>query len=796
MKIHSLPQDIFHEMIDPQVLEQSPERMSETLAYLAKKIAQVMKADVCSLYLYNSESDTLTLKATYGLNKDLIDRLTFKVGVGLTGMTLKFLKPITVSNVAKSKSFLLIPGLGEEDFKSFLSIPLLYAQKPLGVMVVQNRKPTPYRKKDIQLLLSLSIPAISVIERAKLKGTMASLHGDDKTPADAKKQTRVEYLKDHILHGISASRGIAIAPLKIVQAESWELQPISLPFTPEIQKEKFLEALDWVKKDVAETRDKAALKFGPEELGIFEAYALLLENKSFENQILERIDDNNSAAKAIETIIGKYIERISNSDDEYIRERSYDLQDVAQKIINRLLYGDQKPNQMLFHSETPVIFLHENWSISDFTILDPQTVKGILSPQGGANSHVSLLADAASLPAVFGLGSAAGQLKDGDLIIMDGNSGLVIVNPTKETLTAYSKAMSELENQKKVYLKSKTKKIHLERKPGEAKFLPIGANIELVPHVELALQCGADEVGLYRTEFPFLTASHLPTEEEQFTHYTQVVKWMKGREVTFRTLDIGGDKYIPYLDLPHESNPFLGWRSIRFSLARRDLFRIQLRALIRTGEYGKIRILFPMITSLEEVIEIEKTIATVRKELQDEGEELTQKIPIGFMIEVPAAAEIASTLAERADFLSIGTNDLIQYGLAIDRTNPLVAHLYDPYHPAILKMIERTVKGAHKAGIPVSVCGETAARPDLAALMVGLGVDSLSMNPQSIPRIKHFFKNAEAAKWENLAQKALKLGSGSQIRRFLANVFIKNGWEEYFDNPADGEKAARPAFKN
>jgi len=779
MKIHSLPQDLFLEMIDPQVLEQSPEKLSETLAYLSKKIAQVMKADVCSLYLYNNESDTLTLKATHGLNTDLIDKLTFKIGVGLTGMTLKLLKPITVSNVSKSPLFLPIRDLGEEDYKSFLSIPLLYSQKPIGVMVVQNRKPTNYKKKDIQLLLSLAIPAVSIIERAKFMGTIKSIAPTTETSPSKKTSVKFEYLKDHLIRGIAASGGITIAKLKVVKSETHDFKPDVLPDDPNIQRQKFLEALSWTKNDVAKTREKAALKFGPEELGIFEAYSLLLESQSFENQIVEKINDGMDAVTAIEVITTKYTERISASEDEYIRERSYDIQDIAQKIIDRLLYGGRKTNEKVFLENTDTVFLYDNWSISDFTLLDPKITKGLLSATGGANSHVSLLADAASLPAVFGLGTAAQQLKDGDQVIVDGTSGLVIVNPSEETTKAYSKTIAEIETLKKIYYKSKGKKISLQRKAGKLQFFPIGANIELLPHVEMSLQCGADEVGLYRTEFPFLTSNHLPTEEEQFHHYTQIIKWMKGKEITFRTLDIGGDKYISYLDLPQETNPFLGWRSIRFSLARRDLFRIQLRALIKAAAFGKIRILFPMITSMEEVIEIRQTLETVKKELHDEGEKIPAHVPIGFMIEVPAAVEIAEHLAKEADFLSIGTNDLVQYGLAVDRSNPLVADIYDPFHPAILKMIEKTVEGAHKSNIPVSVCGETAAKPIFAALLAGLGVDSLSMNPQSIPRVKHFLSDVTFTDLQRLAKQALKLSSGTEIRHLVKKFFVQKNWHDY-----------------
>lgn len=789
MKIHSLSQDIFQEMIDPQILEQSPEKISEILGYLSKKIAGVMHADVCSLYLFNPETKTLTLKATHGLNAELIDKLTFKVGVGLTGMTLKLLKPITVSNVEKNKMFLPIPNLGEEEYKSFLSIPLVYSQKPIGVMVVQNRKPTTYRKKDIQLLLSLSIPAVSLIERAKFVGTMERLTKPAPAEGASKRTTKVEYLTDHTIHGIAAAPGISVGTLRIVEKIEDTPAHQSLESDGVTQKALFQRALTWVKDDVAQTREKAAQKFGPEEVGIFEAYSLLLESDDFSKQITDKIDDGSNVIEAINAVVSKYTDRITHSEDEYIRERAYDIQDIAQKIIDRILYGEKQVDEHTFDVEEDTIFLNRQWSISDLPLLDPKKVRGILSDRGGASSHVSLLADAAGIPAVFGLGNAVFKLNDGDRIIIDGHSGAVIINPSDETLASYKREMIQLEKQKRFFEKDRNKKIILKRDDSRQAF-PIGANIELIPHAQLSLQSGADEIGLYRTEFPFLTADRLPTEEEQYQNYRNVLKLMKGKEVTFRTLDIGGDKYVSYLDLPEENNPFLGWRSIRFSLERKDLFRIQLRALLKASVFGKMRLLFPMVTTMEQVEEIENSLETVQRELYDEGLKLPGRLPKGFMIEVPASVEIADHLAKHADFLSIGTNDLIQYGLAVDRTNPLVAHLYDPYHPAILKMMQKTIRAAHKADIKVSVCGETAAQPDLAAVLISLGADSLSMNPQAIPRIKHFVRQIDWEDVKPLAQKVLRQSSGQKIKDLLFKTFQDLGWEDYLDYGADQQESS------
>lgn len=782
MKIHSLPQNIFQDVINPEELLQSPEKMAEILNTLTEKIASVMKTNVCSLYLVNPESQTLTLKATHGLNKALIDKLTFEIGVGLTGLAAKLLKPITVSNVTKHDKFLPIPNLGDEEYKSFLAIPLIYAQSLIGVMAVQNLKPTIFKKRDIQLLLSLSVPTVSVIERAKFLGTFDKLSSQKNKSSSSKNQTTYEYLKDHIIRGIPASPGIAFGRLKVIRDFRDEGKRSEENLTQAKHKNLFLEAIKWVKSDVDATIAQAALKFGPEELSIFEAYSLILESKSFQNQIIEKIESGETAIKSVEAVVTKYTDRILKSQDKYIQERAYDIQDLAQKIIDRLMFDDEKILRNRFKVSEDTIFFLSNWSISDFIELDTKFTKGIISDKGGAGSHISILADAANIPSIFGIGKSSEQLKDGDFIIVNGNGGHIIVNPSEEVFEEYKKTILALKNKNSTFEANKNKRVIFTRSENKRAFFPIGANIELLPHVSLSLQAGADEVGLFRTEFPFLTSNRLPTEEEQFQYYKKILQAMKGKEVTFRTLDIGGDKYLPYLDLPKENNPSLGWRSIRFSLERQDLFRIQLRALIRASKFGKMRLMFPMITAIEEVEEVLHILEDVKKELHDEKVQYANTIPVGYMIEVPASVEIADKLARYADFFSIGTNDLIQYGLAVDRTNPLVAHLYNPYHPAILKMIAKTIEAGHSENIKVSICGEAASRVDLAACMVGLGIDSLSMNPSGIPKIKHFLRKIKWNDVENLATTLLRQDTSAQIQNTLNNFFTKNKLENYLNN--------------
>jgi phosphoenolpyruvate-protein phosphotransferase len=340
--------------------------------------------------------------------------------------------------------------------------------------------------------------------------------------------------------------------------------------------------------------------------------------------------------------------------------------------------------------------------------------------------------------------------------------------------------IDEIERQKNLFKSTSTQRVYLGQR--RQKPFSVAANLGMVAHTAQALESGADEVGLYRTEFPFLVRNNLPTEEEQFETYRRVLEIMKDREVIFRTLDIGSDKNLSYLNLPHENNPALGWRAVRFSLERKDLFRIQLRALLKASVYGKMKIMLPMVTSVDQVVSTCEVIESAKKELSDENIRFAKNIPLGVMIEVPGAVEIASKLAKYADFFSLGTNDLTQYALAVDRTNPMVAHLFDSFHPAVLKMIFYTIRQGHTAGIPVSVCGDMAAQPLLAALLIGLGIDCLSMNPSSIPRIKHLVRHIKLKEVSLLAMRCLKQDSGTKIKLLLQTYFKQNGLNNLMDD--------------
>ena len=789
MKIHSVNTEALFGLINLTELIRSPDDLNKVLHTLVEKIASITNADACSLYLYNSSSDDITLKATFGLNEKLVDQLVVKLTHHTpTCETLKQLKPVSITDVRKSKTFLVIQDLGEEGLLSFLSVPLIYNGSPVGVLTIQNKKPTVYAKNDVEVLLSLSVSAVALIEKAKFMGTMGGVLSPSATPSvpttqPEKKKTdvTVEYLKDHFLKGIPAVPGITMGRLKIIRRTLARRTEVHNKQGIKLEIERLKEAFKYIAAEIQETKKKAEAKFGPDEASIFEAYLLFLQSESFQQQIIAEIQNEVSAATALDRVVTKYMERVSNAQDEYIKERAYDIQDVANKIRDHLLYGTpdlEEPTEL----KEDTIVCNDMWSVTDFIDLDTQKIKGIISPSGSANSHIAILADTLNLTAVLGMGTHTDQLSDGDYVIIDGFSGTVIVNPSTATIETYRRATKDLQKHEDHFQTKKHQIVKL-GPIDKKRFFPIGANLGMVAHVASALDAGADMVGLYRTEFPFFVRKTLPTEEEQYHIYKRAVELMRGRQVVFRTLDIGGDKHVPYLNLPKEANPALGWRAIRFSLERKDLFRVQLRAILRASAHGRVRLLLPMITCVDQVKEVREILESVKKELTDENIKFEKHVPLGAMIEVPSAVQIADRLAHHVEFFSIGTNDLIQYSMAVDRANPLVSKLYDPFHPAIVKMIAHTVREAHKHNIDVTVCGDAAANPLFSAILIGLGVDSLSMLPRSIPKLKTLARLIDEASVIQLAKKCLRLETGAKIKRELEYYFKVYELNEFLEEP-------------
>jgi phosphotransferase system enzyme I (PtsI) len=521
---------------------------------------------------------------------------------------------------------------------------------------------------------------------------------------------------------------------------------------------RFEKALVQTRQQILEIQDKVLENLSAKEADIFEAHLLMLEDQVLVDEVIRMVRDQKvNADYAFHTVAERYVTALVAADDEYLRERASDMRDLTARVLDNLL--EVKDEFDLRHITEPCILVSHDLSPSTTAQLDKKFVLGFATDIGGQTSHTAIMARSLGIPAAVGLQTISQELNSGDYALLDGYNGTLVVNPTDQTLFEYGQ-LAKI----KASLDEKLQEIR--QQPAvtlDGKFIHLSANIEDQHDIEAVLTHGAEGVGLFRTEYLFINRESLPNEEEQYQSYRKVAAALKPNPVIIRTLDLGGDKFASHLQLAKEVNPFLGWRAIRFCLAQPELFRAQLRAILRASAEGNIKMMYPMISGLEELNQANALVEKCRAELRAEGQPFDEKMDIGAMIEIPSAALIADSLAKRVKFFSIGSNDLIQYTLAADRTNEKVSHLYEPTHPAIIRLIKATVDAAHRQGIWTGVCGEIAGDPVLAALLIGLGVDELSTAPPVIAQVKYMVRRLKLNEAQALAEFALQCESPSEI---------------------------------
>ncbi|GAB1481908.1 phosphoenolpyruvate--protein phosphotransferase [Treponema sp.] len=565
------------------------------------------------------------------------------------------------------------------------------------------------------------------------------------------------------IKGISAAPGVAIAPAFLYfDDEALEI-PRYLVEELAIQKEllRFADARETAIAEVTELRDRAAREMGDEHAKIFEAHLLMLSDEELHEQIKERLESlQHNIEWVVWDLARELTQKLSGAADPYLRERAIDIHDVARRILNNLLYINKIS---LAELTEDVILVTRNLLPSDTLTMNKTHVKGIVMDVGGATSHTAILARAFQIPAVLGLSDASRTITEGSTVIVDGMAGRVIVDPDEATVERYAKLASRLKKNAHALLAEKD----MPAETTDGYLVTLKANIELPDEAGPALLYGAEGIGLYRSEFLFLTPGKTADEEEQYDSYHRVMLAMKGRPVTIRTLDVGGDKIIPDLQSTEEKNPLLGWRAIRFCLARRELFKTQLRALLRASVAGDLRIMFPMISGLEELEDTLAVLEEAKAECRAKGQSYSESLKVGIMIEVPSAAMTSDILAEKSDFFSIGTNDLVQYSIAADRGNERVAYLAQPFHPAVLRFIKLSIDAAHERGISAAMCGELAGDPNASAILLGLGLDEFSMSAPSIPLVKRVIRGSSATECRELAKKAFTLKSYREVEALV-----------------------------
>lgn len=550
------------------------------------------------------------------------------------------------------------------------------------------------------------------------------------------------------LKGIPGAPGIGIGTAQVLKKE------LDIPrFAVEDSKEeldRFYRALDQSKQQVSQLLERASKNGNKDVADIMQAHLMMLDDPEFLAKVKESIENEKLNAEfAVWSVGQEYIQFFEQMTDEYLKARAADLKDITERIIRNLT------GTLLDLSQLPqnTVLVARDLAPSDTAQIDREHVVGLVTDEGGPTSHVAIMARSFQIPAVVGTKNATGEIKNGDLLVVDGNEGIVEVNPAEDSLKNYEQKQLQWKKEQSdlgelITVPSVTK---------DGAQVKLEANIGRPEEVEIALKFGAEGVGLFRTEFLFMDRNTLPSEEEQFEAYKKALEGMRGQVVTIRTLDIGGDKDLPYLGLQRENNPFLGWRAIRYCLDRRDVLKTQLRAILRASAYGKAAVMFPMISSVEEVVKAKEVLEEAKAELREEGQPFDEHVKVGIMVEIPSAAVAADLLAPEVDFFSIGTNDLTQYTLAVDRDNEKVREYYNPLHPAVLRLIKRVIDVGNAFGKEVAMCGELAGDDKATEILLGLGLQVFSMTPSSIPRVKKVVLSTNNEEAEAIAKKAAAL---------------------------------------
>ncbi len=524
---------------------------------------------------------------------------------------------------------------------------------------------------------------------------------------------------------------------------------------------RFEDAITRTRAEILGIRKKISDQMGREHSEIFNAHLMILEDRTLIEDVIDQMKQKKTTAEyAFSVVIKRYFEAFAQIDDEYLKERIADIKDVGRRLLQNLC-GEQKG--ILENLQENVVIISHDLSPSDTAMMNKEKVLAFVTEIGGPTSHTAILGRSMEIPAVVGLDGIVMEVKTGDRIVVDGTHGVVIVDPDEKVIEEYTR-----EGRRFTELISELDKLrNLSAETSDGRRIVLAANIEFHHEIPSVLSHGADGIGLYRTEYFYMSRTDLPTEEEQYQAYRQVAETVAPHPVIIRTLDLGGDKFLSSLDVPKEMNPFLGWRAIRFCLTRVDIFKVQLRAILKASVHGKLKIMYPMISNVQELKKANEILNECRRELTEEKISFDPKMEVGAMIEIPSAALTSDILAREVDFFSIGSNDLIQYALAVDRVNEKIAYLYEPTHPAILKLIRQVVENGHARGRWVGCCGEMAGDTAIAILLVGFEIDEISASPFVLPKVKKAIRSVSFKQAKEITQKALQFQTGLEVREFL-----------------------------
>ncbi|KKI98008.1 phosphoenolpyruvate-protein phosphotransferase [Prochlorothrix hollandica PCC 9006 = CALU 1027] len=742
--------------------------LKAALSIIVQRVKEAMGSQVCSVYLLDPETNRFVLMATDGLNKRSIGKVSMAPSEGLVGLVGSREEPLNLEDAASHPRYRYFAETGEERYASFLGAPIIHHRRVMGVLVVQQKERRQFDEGEEAFLVTMSAQLAGVIAHAEATGSIRGLGRQGKGVQEAK------------FVGVPGAPGAAVGTAVVV------LPPADLNVVPDrsvddiaAELELFDKALGWVREDMQELSEKLATQLRKEERALFDVYLMMLEDAALGNEVRKVIRTGQWAQGALRQVVLDHVNRFELMDDAYLRERASDVRDLGRRLLAYL--QEERKTTLVYPDNT--ILVSEELSPAMLGEVPEGKLVGLISVTGSGNSHVAIFARAMGIPTVMGVVDLPYSKIDGIKLIVDGYHGEVFTNPSELLSKQYAEVVEE-ERQLTEGLDA-LRALPCETLDGHR--MPLWVNTGLLADVARAQQRGAEGVGLYRTEVPFMINERFPSEKEQLATYREQLQAFHPLPVTMRTLDIGGDKSLSYFPIKEE-NPFLGWRGIRVTLDHPEIFLVQTRAMLKASEgLDNLRILLPMISGTQELEEALHLIHRAWGEVRDEGTDVPLP-PIGVMIEIPAAVYQTRELARQVDFLSVGSNDLTQYLLAVDRNNPRVADLYDFLHPAVLQALQKVVNDAHLEGKPVSICGEMAGDPAAAVLLLAMGFDSLSMNATNLPKVKWLLRQVTQSKAKELLGQVMTMDNPHLIYSTL-HLALRNLGLGRVINPASNIQA-------
>ena len=738
------------------------QHLTEALATLVQRVREAVSAEAVSVYLIDNKHAEYVLIATDGLNKKAESKIRIALDRGIIGLVGRREEPVNISNASIHPDFHQNPLLAEDHLRGFLGVPLIQHRKLYGVLTVQQVEERAFDDANEAFLITLAAQLGGIIAHAEATGELAQL--TQPKPIGPGSADAIQIA----LTGIGSVPGVAIGSAVVVYPPA-DIDAVPRNTVEDLDSEIaiFYEALQAARDNMHRLGRRMKSSVDEDELALFDVYLRILDNDSLGAEVVAEIrSEKLSAQAALAAVIKRHVQQFEDMKDDYLRERASDIRDIGRRVLAELQSSQHE--DIAYPRRT--ILVGEEVTAAALAEVPEGQLAGVVSAKGANNSHVAILARALGVPAVMGVRGLKLEHLSRRAIIVDGYYGHVFISPSKSLLSEYKQLVQE-EDALNQSLES------LRDKPAETTDnykVSLQVNTGLAMDAGLSMSVGAEGVGLYRSEIPFMSRDRFPSEDEQYIIYRQILKAFAPRLVTMRTLDIGGDKVLPYFPV-EEENPYLGWRGIRVTLDHPDVFLLQVRAMMRANEeLNNLRIMLPMVTSLSEVDEAAFLINQAYAELLEEGCKI-EKPQLGVMIEVPSAVYLARELAKRVDFLSVGSNDLTQYLLAVDRNNARVAGIYDALHPAMLRTLIKIVEGGHAAGVEVSICGEMASDPLAVILLLAMGFDTLSMNSSSLPRIKWVIRNTSIASARKILSDVMELEHPAEIRMHLQKALEDQG---------------------